>query len=181
MLGQKGRGRVWQGRTAISAFFTQTVLGWQVCLKDEVIHGCAKLPPISAGPGWTPSTRGLQSFCLSACNLPGQRWYLRWGMDQNSWGFSSFSCSSLLWFLGRLFGLCIEMLGGRETGCVEGLEGDSADTYRARVTTQFSQQFWEAEVTIFILLIRKSRLKDFPQSPVVKTPCFHCRGHGFDP
>ena len=22
---------------------------------------------------------------------------------------------------------------------------------------------------------------DFPGSPVVKTPCFHCRGHGFDP
>ena len=22
---------------------------------------------------------------------------------------------------------------------------------------------------------------DFPGSPVVKTPCFHCRGHRFDP
>ena len=24
-------------------------------------------------------------------------------------------------------------------------------------------------------------LWDFPGSPVVKTPCFHCRGLGFDP
>ena len=23
--------------------------------------------------------------------------------------------------------------------------------------------------------------EDFPGSPVVKTPRFHCRGHGFDP
>ena len=23
--------------------------------------------------------------------------------------------------------------------------------------------------------------RDFPGHPVVKTPCFHCRGHGFDP
>ena len=22
---------------------------------------------------------------------------------------------------------------------------------------------------------------DFPGGPVVKTPCFHCGGHGFDP
>ena len=27
----------------------------------------------------------------------------------------------------------------------------------------------------------KSPCRDFPSSPVVKTPCFHCRGHGFDP
>ena len=24
-------------------------------------------------------------------------------------------------------------------------------------------------------------LRDFPGGPVVKTPGFHCRGHGFDP
>ena len=27
----------------------------------------------------------------------------------------------------------------------------------------------------------KLHIKDFPGSPVVKTPCFHCRRHGFDP
>ena len=28
------------------------------------------------------------------------------------------------------------------------------------------------------ILIQK---QDFPGGTVVKTPCFHCRGHGFDP
>ena len=135
MLGQMGRGRVWQGRTAISAFFTQTVLGWQVCLKDEVIHGCAKLPPVSAGPGWTPSTCRLQSFYLSTCNLPGQRWCLGWGMDQNTWGFSSFSCSSSSWFLGRLFWCVYRDAGWQRDGVCWGTRGRrSADTYRAHVT-----------------------------------------------
>ena len=23
--------------------------------------------------------------------------------------------------------------------------------------------------------------RDFPGGPLVKTPCFHCRGHGFNP
>ena len=27
----------------------------------------------------------------------------------------------------------------------------------------------------------KRLVTDFPGGPVVKTPCFHCRGHGFDP
>ena len=27
----------------------------------------------------------------------------------------------------------------------------------------------------------RNSLQDFPGGPVVKTPCFHCRGHGFDP
>ena len=33
-------------------------------------------------------------------------------------------------------------------------------------------------------VLRVSCLKhswDFPGSPVVKIPCFHCRGHGFNP
>ena len=29
--------------------------------------------------------------------------------------------------------------------------------------------------------IKRSGLWDFPGGPVVKTPCFHCRGHRFDP
>ena len=29
--------------------------------------------------------------------------------------------------------------------------------------------------------IKGSGLWDFPGGPVVKTPCFHCRGHGFHP
>ena len=28
---------------------------------------------------------------------------------------------------------------------------------------------------------KKNKVEDFPGSPVVKTPPFHCRGHGFDP
>ena len=31
------------------------------------------------------------------------------------------------------------------------------------------------------LLILKNNSGDFPGSPVVKTLCFHCTGHGFDP
>ena len=123
MLGQKdsGWGRMWQGRTAISPFFTQTLLGWQVCLRGGVIHGCAKLPPVSAGPGWTPSTGGLQSFHLSTCNLPGQRRCARWGMDQSAWGFSSSSCTSLHHVsLGDYDDVYIEKVGGRERECVLG-------------------------------------------------------------
>ena len=29
--------------------------------------------------------------------------------------------------------------------------------------------------------ILKIHLQEFPGGPVVRTPCFHCRGHGFDP
>ena len=28
---------------------------------------------------------------------------------------------------------------------------------------------------------KKNLLKEFPGGPVVKTPCFQCRGRGFDP
>ena len=28
---------------------------------------------------------------------------------------------------------------------------------------------------------KKEEEGDFPGSPVVKTPCFYCRGHGFNP
>ena len=28
---------------------------------------------------------------------------------------------------------------------------------------------------------KKEHPRDFPGVPVVKTPCFHCRGHEFDP
>ena len=31
------------------------------------------------------------------------------------------------------------------------------------------------------LVKRNDNVGDFPGSPVVKTPCFHCRGHGFNP
>ena len=31
------------------------------------------------------------------------------------------------------------------------------------------------------LMFKKKRSRDFPGGPVVKTPLFHCRGHGFDP
>ena len=27
----------------------------------------------------------------------------------------------------------------------------------------------------------KTMMRDFPGDPVVKTLCFYCRGHGFDP
>ena len=32
-----------------------------------------------------------------------------------------------------------------------------------------------------IKVFKTSDLGDFPGGPVVKTPCFHCLGHGFDP
>ena len=34
---------------------------------------------------------------------------------------------------------------------------------------------------IFLILKRKKVVWDFPGSPVVRTPCFYCRGHGFEP
>ena len=30
-------------------------------------------------------------------------------------------------------------------------------------------------------VFRTIGVRDFPGSPVVKTPCFHCRGRRFDP
>lgn len=30
-------------------------------------------------------------------------------------------------------------------------------------------------------MVLKERERHFPGRPVVKTPCFHCRGHGFHP
>ena len=33
----------------------------------------------------------------------------------------------------------------------------------------------------FTLWVTIQHFWDFPGGPVVKTPCFHCRGHGFDP
>ena len=29
--------------------------------------------------------------------------------------------------------------------------------------------------------VESVKVQDFPGTPVVKTPSFHCRGHGFDP
>ena len=29
--------------------------------------------------------------------------------------------------------------------------------------------------------LKENMGRDFPGGPVVKTPCFHYRGHGFDP
>ena len=34
--------------------------------------------------------------------------------------------------------------------------------------------------TFSVVVLRSSR-REFPGSPVVRTPSFHCRGHGFDP
>ena len=39
------------------------------------------------------------------------------------------------------------------------------------------QELPDREFNIIVL----ERLRDFPGGPVVKTPCFHFRGHGFDP
>ena len=35
--------------------------------------------------------------------------------------------------------------------------------------------------TMWVNLKNKMLSRDFPGGPVVKTPCFHCRGHWFDP
>ena len=29
--------------------------------------------------------------------------------------------------------------------------------------------------------IKVVRVRDFPSGPVIKAPCFHCRGYGFHP
>ena len=36
-------------------------------------------------------------------------------------------------------------------------------------------------LSILNLFLKKFQPGDFPGSPVVKTPCFHCRGHRLDP
>ena len=30
-------------------------------------------------------------------------------------------------------------------------------------------------------MIWEEKVEDFPGRPVAKNPCFHCRGHGFNP
>ena len=34
---------------------------------------------------------------------------------------------------------------------------------------------------VIMAIIKKSTNRDFPDGPVVKTPCFHCLGHRFNP
>ena len=73
---------------------------------------------------------------------------------------------------------------------------DHSETQRAKEVLSFSQCSFHtslAPVGFKIELLkccdvhsqsklRKYSLKDnLPGSPVVRTPCFHCRGHGFDP
>ena len=48
----------------------------------------------------------------------------------------------------------------------------------------FTERFYYELVLNFVkdgLGIYRKKSSDFPGGPVVKTPCFHCRGHGFDP
>ena len=43
---------------------------------------------------------------------------------------------------------------------------------------------WKKKSYVLILRVahfKKLALRDFPCGPVVKTLCFHCRGHRFDP
>ena len=36
-------------------------------------------------------------------------------------------------------------------------------------------------LTLLIIVTELVGFRLFPDGPVVKTPCFQCRGHGFDP
>ena len=42
-------------------------------------------------------------------------------------------------------------------------------------------QFWNPEIWNSFTGIKSRCHQDFPGHSVVKTPCFHCRGHGFNP
>ena len=45
-------------------------------------------------------------------------------------------------------------------------------------------QIWflkQKEKKLKILLKQYGDFSDFPSGPVVKTPCFQCKGHGFNP
>ena len=40
---------------------------------------------------------------------------------------------------------------------------------------------WQGVSEDLTFEVKRNSLRNFPGGPVVKTPCFHCRGQGFDP
>ena len=57
---------------------------------------------------------------------------------------------------------------------------------RGKKTSQGrSKWLWEIDVVRQIARdlpgVRETGFREFPGSPVVRTLCFHCRGHRFDP
>ena len=70
-------------------------------------------------------------------------------------------------------------LSGSAKGQERALPGASLQNQHCRLlTVTWWNGFWTSELQdcqTFLLSL------DFPEDPVVKTPCFHCRGHEFPP
>ena len=63
--------------------------------------------------------------------------------------------------------------------CVEGKRGGKDDLGQI---SNNARQFWSVPAnSCQFCLIKIMCVWDFPGGPVVKTPRFHCWGHGFDP
>ena len=67
----------------------------------------------------------------------------------------------------------------RNTGYSEKLTGDGLSKIRGQQKTLNIS--CEVKITPLALQLIKKTWKEFPGGPVVKTPSFQCRGHGFDP
>ena len=46
---------------------------------------------------------------------------------------------------------------------------------------EFCRIKWYLNTLRRLIVYLKGNQRDFPGGPVVETPCFYCRGHGFDP
>ena len=58
-------------------------------------------------------------------------------------------------------------------GILNGLE--------CQVFSSWPRHGWDLQQWLPAGIHKKISCRDFPGSPVVKTPCFHCMGHKFDP
>ena len=56
-----------------------------------------------------------------------------------------------------------------------------ARTKISHVTTQSLYATAKTQCTPKLKTKSPKHCREFPGSPVVMTPCFHCRGHGFSP
>ena len=65
------------------------------------------------------------------------------------------------------------------------MQGYSLDCLRVRDLGEVNTLVEHILTLIFFVYLFtvsfKEEATDFPGGPVVKTPCFHCGGHGFDP
>ena len=59
-----------------------------------------------------------------------------------------------------------------------GKDFKAADKYVQRIK---GSTVYELRENIMTKIQKRASLREFPDGPVVRTPCFHCKEHGFDP